>query len=83
MDAYTLDIARTCGDCVTIDNLIALACGCKRQNKARTVAPLTDEDAAIVLNRAPRGLRIDEYGNYIAFGSGQDSALRFVLDLNR
>jgi len=62
------------------DDLIALAVDCKRQARQPS-APLTEEDAAILLRIAPAGLRI-ENGNYVAFGNCQDRALRFVLALN-
>ncbi|HLX18434.1 MAG TPA: hypothetical protein VKS24_24875 [Bradyrhizobium sp.] len=81
MDMQTLRLAQTQDNPNCIDNLIALAVGCRRQANCGA-APLTAEDAAIILDRAPAGLRIDEYGNYVAFGPRQNGALRFVRSLN-
>jgi hypothetical protein len=89
MEHDTLKIAREdwahcptrSNETLCADDLIALAAGCLRQNRWPS-APLTPEDAAILLRMAPAGLRIDSDGNYIAFGNCQDSALRFVLSLN-
>lgn len=89
IDTRTLKYAREdwthlptrCDEILCADMLIALAVGCLRQTR-RPSAPLTSEDAAILLRHAPGGLKIDADGNYIAFGNGQRLALRFVLSLN-